>query len=279
MSLQTKAGFKKEILAFFKTQKFLIIALVLLGLGALSPLLITGMGALMDSMSDLYNDLGLDVSDMTAVLSSSTSIGVSSSIGDITGVGLMVFLLLIMKAAGGEQKKRAVIIPRSAGLRSFGYIFPKFIIYPLSAFALAIAAMFVSWGISVLVFEHNDISFNSVLTGGVLAGVCMMLYVCFHLALGTATGKAGMSAAVCIGASLILPNVFALTTTEYMYNPFALDVLAGQVVLQPNIPAEQGLDIVITIGFAIALMVLAYLIALFAQNARKIDNSGNELEL
>jgi len=279
MSLQTKAGFKKEILSFFRTSRFIIIALVLLGLGGLSPLLITGMSSLMDSMSDLYTDMGMDVSDMTSILTSSTSIGVSSTIGDITGVGLMVFLLLIMKAAGGEQKKRAVIIPKSAGLRSFGYIFPKFIIYPLSAFVLAIAAMFVSWGISCLVFDYNDITFNGVLLGGVLAGVCMMFYVCFHIALGTATGKAGMSAAVCIGASVILPNVFALTTTEYMFNPFALDVLAGTIVLRPHLTGGEIRDIIATIGFALALMVLAYLIALFAQNARKIDNSGNEIEL
>jgi len=279
MSLQTKAGFKKEALAFFRTSKFLIIALVILGLGTLSPLLITAMGSLMDSMSDLYDEMGMDVSDMTTILTSSTSIGVSSTVGDITGIGLMVFLLLIMKAAGGEQKKRTVIIPRSAGLRSFGYIFPKFIIYPLSAFVLAIISMFISWGISYLVFDYNDITFSGVLLGGVLSGVCMMFYVCFHLALGTATGKAGMSAAVCIGASMLLPNIFALTTTEYMFNPFALDVLARTIVLQPYVSGGQMRDIAATIAFALALMVLAYLIALFAQNARKIDNSGNEIEL
>jgi len=279
MSLQTKAGFKKEILAFFRTSKFIIIALVILGLGTLSPLLITGMSSLMDSMSDIYNEMGMDVSDMTSVLTSSTSIGVSSTVSDITGVGLMVFLLLIMKAAGGEQKKRSVIIPQSAGLRSFGYIFPKFIIYPLSAFILAIIAMFVSWGISCLVFDYNDITFSGVLLGGILSGVCMMFYVCFHIALGTATGQAGMSAAVCIGASLILPNIFAITTTEYMFNPFALDVLAGTIVLQPSVSGDQMRDIIITVIFSVALMTLAFLIALFAQKARKIDNSGNELEL
>jgi len=31
--------------------------------------------------------------------------------------------------------------------------------------------------------------------------------------------------------------------------------------------------------FAFALMVCAYFIALFAQNARKIDNTGDEIEL
>ncbi|MCL2629042.1 MAG: hypothetical protein FWD44_10180 [Oscillospiraceae bacterium] len=279
MNMQTKAGFKKEILAFFRTSRFLILALVILGLGMLSPLLITAMGSLMDSMSDLYNEMGMDVSDLTDMLGSSASIGVSSSVGDITGVGLIVYLLLINKAAGGEQKKRAVIIPRSAGLRSFGYIFPKFIIYPLSAFALAVVAMFASWGVSSIVFDYNDVTFGGVLLSGTLAGVCMMFYVCFHLALGTATGKAGMSAAVCIGASVILPSIFAFTTSDYMFNPFALDNLAGTIILQPNISGEQLRDIFVTIGFALGLMVLAYLIALFAQNARKIDNSGNEIEL
>ena len=78
---------------------------------------------------------------------------------------------------------------------------------------------------------------------------------------------------------MLLPNIFALTTTEYMFNPFALDVLARTIVLQPYVSGGQMRDIAATIAFALALMVLAYLIALFAQNARKIDNSGNEIEL
>jgi len=279
MNIQTKASFKKELLAYFRTKKFMIVALVVIGLSLLSPLLITGLGVLMDSMSDIYEDFGMDVSEMTGLLSSSSSLGVSSSVSDITGVGLIVLLILINSAAGGEQKKRAVIIPRSAGLRSFPYLFPKFIIYPLSVFILAIFAMFTSWAASSIVFDVNDVTFIMVLIAGILSGVCMMLYVCFHLALGTATGNAALSATVCIIASVLLPNIFALTDMEYMFNPFALDLLAASVLVGDKITGAEVLDILVTIVFALAIMIGTYFISLFANNAKKIDNSGNDIDL
>jgi len=280
MSMQIKASFKKEYLAFFRTKTFLIVALVVIGLSILSPLLITGLGAFIDSMSDLYDEyFDMDVSIMSEMLGSTASLGVTTTASDITGVGLIVYLLLINRAAGGEQKKRAVIIPMSSGLRSVAYIFPKFIIYPLSAFVLAVAAMFISWAVSVLVFDVNDVAFIGVLTAGILAGVSMMFYVCFHITIGTATGKAGMSAALCIIASVLLPNIFAMVNMEYMFNPFALNVLAGAFVTRTAIYGQELLDIAITIAFALAIMIGAYYIAVFAQNAKKIDNTGNEIEL
>jgi len=280
MNMQIKASFKKEYLAFFRTKTFLAVALVVIGLSIFSPLLITGLGVFIDSMSDLYDEyFDMDVSIMSEMLGSTTSIGVATTVSDITGVGLIVYLLLINRAAGGEQKKRAVIIPVSSGLRSVAYIFPKFIIYPLSAFVLAVAAMFTSWAVSVLVFDVNDVAFIGVLMAGILAGASMMFYVCFHITIGTATGKAGMSATLCIISSILLPNIFALTNMEYMFNPFALNVLAGTVVTRTAISNQELLDIAITIVFALAIMIGAYYIAVFAQNAKKIDNTGNEIEL
>jgi hypothetical protein len=272
MNIQTKASYKKELLAYFRTKRVLAIALVILGMSLFSPLLITGMGALMDAMGDLYQEFGMDISELTEALGTAASIGVSSSVSDITGIGLIVTLILLNRAAGGEQKKRAVIIPRSAGLRSFAYITPKF-------FVFAVLAMLASWPVSVLLFEVNDVTFSGVLLAGVLSGVCLMFFICFHLTLGTATGKAGMSAAVCITASLLLSNIFAFTISDYMYNPFALDLLAISVVQNGEIIVAELVDIAVTVVFALAIMVAAYYIALFAQNARKIDNSGNEIEL
>jgi len=279
MSTQIKACFKREILAYFRTNRFMIIAFVIIGLSIFSPLVITGMGAFMDAMSDIYEDFGMDVSIMTEALSSSSSTGVVSSVSDITGAGLIVLLLLLNRAAGGEQKKRAIIIPKSAGLKSKAYILPKFVIYPISAFALAVTAMFASWGASVLLFEYNDVTFTGVLLAGILSGVCLMFYVCFHLTLGTATGRAGMSAAVCIAASILLSNIFAFTSLDYMYNPFALNLIAASVLHSNAISGAEIQDIAVTVIFAFALMIAAYFIALFAQNARRIDNSGNEIDL
>jgi len=279
MNIQTRASFKKELMAYIRTYNLLAVALVIIGLAIFSPLLIAGTGALMDAMSDVYDEMGIDVSIMTEMLGTAASIGVTSSVESITGAGLIVVLLLLNKAAGGEQKKRAVIIPKSAGLRSFAYIFPKFIIYPLSVFVITVAAMFAAWAFSLLVFDVNDVTFSGVLLSGIISGFCLMLYVCFHLALGTATGKAAMSAAVCITASILLPAFFSVMSAEYMFNPFALNVVAYTVILNDSITGAELTDIAVSAVFALGIMTVAYFVALFAQNARKVDNRGNEIDL
>jgi len=279
MNIQTKAGFKKEMLSYIRTHRFLTIALVIIGLAIINPLLISGTVALMDAMSDIYDDLGTDISGMTDMLTEATSTGVESSVDSINLVGLVVLLLLLNKAAGGEQKKRSIIIPKSAGLRSFAHLFPKVIIYPISGFVLAILAVFASWAVSVPLFDVNNVGFNAILLAGILSGVHLMLYTCFHLTLGTATGKAGMSAAICITVSMLLPNILSILGTDYMYNPFTLNIAAYKSVNPGTLSRAEMIDTAVTVAFALGIMVVSYLIALFAQNARKIDNSGNEIEL
>jgi len=279
MSIQTKAGFKKEFFAFFRTHTLIIVACAIIGLSLFSPLLVAGLGSMMDSMSDVYDEMGVDISGMTELLASSAAVGMALSIEAVVGTSLIVVLLLLNRAAGGEQKKRSVIIPKSAGLRSFAYIFPKFVIYPLSVFIFAFLAILAAWPLSVMLFEINDVTAGGVLLAGVLSGVSMMFYVCCHLALGTATGKAGMSAAILISVSIILPMVFASVGLEYMFNPFALGALAS-IAAQSGVTSGSFLaDNLISIAFASGIMLVTYLVALFAQNARKIDNTGDEIEL
>ena len=279
MNIQTKASLKKEYLAFFRTKKFLILALVIIGLAIFNPLLVVGLGSLMDSMSSIYESYGTDVSGLTEMLGSSVSSGVVQAVSGIAQTGLIVFLLLINSNAGGEQKKRSIMIPRSSGLRSFSYIFPKFVVYPLSAFVLAIAATFSAWGISSLVFRENDVSPLGVLLGGALVGVSLMFYVCAHITIGTATGRAGMSAAICIVSSLLLSNIFAIFGSEFAYNPFTLNILASMVISREELHAASVVELGITAIIAFVVMVILFFLALFAQNARKTDNSGDEIRI
>ena len=280
MHIQTKASFNKEILAFFRTNKFLIVAIVIIGWSLISPLIYVGTIALLESMKPVYDSVGMDISGMTGMLDVGTvSLGVSTGISGLTQIGLIVYLLLINSFAGGEQKKRSVIIPRSSGLRSFSYVFPKFIVYPLAALVLSIAGAFASWAVSAIIYDIQDVTMGGVLLGGTLAGVCIMFYVCSHLTLGTATGMPGMSAAVCIVASLILSDIFAFANPDHIYNPFTLNYLAAAAVHEGALRYVQPRDIVFTILIALVLMVILFFVALFAQNARKVDNSGNEVRL
>ena len=279
MNIQTKASFKKELLAYFRTRAFISVFFVIIGCAVLTPLLISGMGLFIDSMSDFYNEIGTDVSGFTDALNESTSTGIQSALETVSSIGLIVILITFNSIAGGEQKKRSVIIPANAGLRSFSYIFPKFIIYPLSVLTFAVIAAFTSWFVSVPLFAVNDLSVGKVFLAGLLSGFGLMIYVCFHLALGTATGKPRMSAAVCIIVSFILPSILLEMGSGYIYNPFTLDYLIGPVLNMRSLSASVINDIFITIAFALGIMIITFLIALFVQNAKKIDNSGNEIEL
>jgi len=280
MNMQTKASFKKEILAFVRTNKLLILTIVMIGMSVLSPLLFVGMESLLVAMDPIYEQMGMDITAMTDLLGSSTvHAGVYTGITNLTQVGLIVYLLLINSFAGGEQKKRSVIIPRSSGLRNFSYIFPKFIVYPLAALGLAIIGAFSSWGVSAVIYDVNDVWPGGVLLGGVLAGVSMMLYVCCHLTMGTATGKPGMSAAICLVSAMLLPDIFAFTDPNLVYNPFTLNYLAGNVAQADALQHFKPLDIAMTVLIALAIMVVMYFIALFTLNAKKVDNSGSEIRL
>jgi len=280
MNQQISASFEKERLAFFRTKRFLILALIIIGWAILGPLMLRGLGVMMDSLAPMYDDLGMDVSGMAEMLGGNVSTGVMSSISDMTTTGLIAFLILINSFAGGEQKKRSIMIPRTSGLRSTSYLLPKYVIYPLTALILAIIAVFVSWGISALAFDVNDVTAGGVLTAGIIAGVYLMFYICIHLTLGTATGQAGMSSVIVIVISLIVPNVFAVLGSNYIYNPFMMSTLATSVVSGNRfmLMFMRG-EIIVTILIVLVLMIILYFLAIFVQNAKKIDNSGNEISL
>ena len=279
MTIQTKASYKKEMLAFSRTSRLPILAIIVVGWAMLGPLLIVGLGIMIDTLAPVYEELGMDVTEMADMLAANASTGVISGISDLTTVGLIAFLIILNPFAGGEQKSRSTMLPKTSGLENASYLLPKYIIYPATALILALIAGFASWGVSVLTFEINDVEVSRVALAGLLAGVNLMFFVCIHLTLGTASGKAGMSSAICIIASLLLPSLFEALGSEFVYNPFTLNRMATTLIPISPFSAFSTGEIITTTGIALALMVLLYFLALFVQNSKKIDNSGNEIRL
>ena len=273
MDMQLRAGYSKEMKAFIRTNRFVILISVFIALGILYPLLIRGMGALMLAMSDTYYELGMDVTILTEQLGSTATIGLTNALSALTTIGLLVFLILINGFAGGEQKRRSIIIPQNSGLESFSYLFPKFIIYPLSIFAFTVVSVIVAAAVSVWAFEFNNIVLINLLVAAALAGLFNMFYVCLHLALGTSTGKAGMSSAICIVVSILLSDALSLAGIVPAFNPVTMHVTATLIASG----AEMRPGIIVGVGITLALMLAVFSIALFVQNAKRIDNSGNEI--
>jgi len=277
--MQTKASFKKEALSFFRTGRFYIVAGVIFGLALFLPLMIAGTAALLSGDVPINGDLGMDMTGINEMIPSNSSTGVAMSIGGIAEIGLIVFIIFLNRAAGGEQKRRTIIIPKSSGLRSFSYLFPKYVIYPITGFILGFLGMLASYGISLLLFDTNDILPLNIVMASLLIGASLALYICFHLTLGTSTGRSGLSAAICIIAAVLLPTTFSTVGSEVIFNPFAMNLLAGQTVMSGHLLNSRIMDIVFTFLFAKGIMIITFLVALFALNARRIDNSGDEREL
>jgi len=279
MNQQTKACFKKEILSFFRTYRFLIFVLILVGWAGLSPLMVRGLGLTLEAFTPIYEEFGMDVSEVVDTLAGRASIGLINAVASIGAVGLISYLILINSFAGGEQKKRSIMIPKSSGLSNFSYLFPKYIIYPLAALVISVVAAAVAWGVSVMTFELNDVTFQGALLGGVLAGISLMFYTCIHLTLGTASSRPAMSSVVCIIASQMLPDIFSALGSDMVYNPFLIGALAAEAAFVGNIRMFVSAEIIITIIIAFVLMIALFYIALFAQNAKRVDNRGNEIRL
>jgi len=273
MNLQTKACYKKEWLAFLRTKRFFILIIIFIGWATLEPLMVRGLGVALETLAPVYEEMGMDVTQMTEMIAMSASTGVILAINSINTVGLISFLLLINSFAGGEQKKRSIMIPKTSGLKNTAYLMPKYIIYPLSALILAVVAAFVAWGVSALVFDINDVSVQGIFFGGILAGVSLMFYVCIHITIGTATGRPGMSAVICIVASIIVPGLFAILGAELIYNPFGLSLNAATAAISGSLMVQDAVAVII----AVVMMAILYLVALFALNTKKVDNSGNEI--
>jgi hypothetical protein len=274
MDMQLRAGLAKEKSAFLGTKRFLALALVFLGIAIFYPLLVWGSGQLLMGIDDLGVE-GMDAfGELGGIVTQHATTGAQSGTEGVTTVGLLVFLILINAFAGGEQKRKSIIIPQSAGLSNFNYILPKFIVFPLTAFAFTVISVFVASWFSVLLYSHNDLVLTNVLVSAVLAGVFNMLYVCLHLTLGTATGKAGMSSAICIvSAILVMPMFFAGINVLPELNPFIMNIAAISVAAGSWIRSEMLIGVII----AVIIMISVFYLALFVQNAKMIDNSGNDI--
>jgi hypothetical protein len=100
-----------------------------------------------------------------------------------------------------------------------------------------------------------------------------MFYTCLYITIGTATGKPWIGNTVCIIALLLLPSIFSVVDASHAFNPFTL----GTASISALYGLETPGNIITGIIIALALMTALFYISLFAQNAKKIDNSGNEI--
>lgn len=282
--MQTKAGIKKEIIFFAKTFRMYGVLIAMVALAALSPLMLKSSELILGSLSDMNSSMqvtgqegagieefNIAEDDSLAEMQNMISMDFAyiSAISGITGNAILVLLLCMMGTAGGEQKKRSVIIPKCSGLRVTDYVTAKFIVYPVFTFVSTAVISVLSYFLCKLLFGAS-LEMAVIIRYVLSASLYMVFLVSLMLFVGISTGKAGMSAALIYVGATIIPTILSLFKIN-KYNPFALQhYFTGFADLSTRTnKLELALNVLITIG----LIIVFYILTIVILNTREIDNS------
>ena len=295
MSAQLRYSFKKESAQFFRTFKFWGIVLAIFSFALANPLMYKVSGIMFEQLSDNQkftsmtvqasvmpdsespvDDLlgGMGIGDMAAMYSSADST-LSLSMVSFSSYSLLIILLVMMPVAGGEQKKRAMIVPMCSGLKFKNYLIPKFVIYPLSVFALTFLGGLTAGGLCNSLFDVGRVSFGMVAFGALLIAIYISFIVTVYLSLGICTSRPGiMVGSVFIGQMFLQTFLVAMGLSDYQ--PFTLVTVLSEMYVPEYDLAERMPSILTAIGLSVLIGVLMLFLALGVLNAKKIDNTEEE---
>lgn len=285
-----KEGVKKEIMFFTRSFRIWGVLTAAVLFAAVAPLLIKLSFIMMESLDGMMGgdssymsasasveamDFGVEFGGTDFDMSAEDQMGkfgAISALGDLTSTLMLIFMLVIMYAAGGELKKRSMIIPQNAGLSSKLYVLPKFIIYPVFAAVFAFCGIWIGFWVSTLVFPGVQVDILGVLEAAFAAAVYDAFIMALYLTLGLCTAKAGIATVIMYGGSTILSALFSALGAD-KFHPFTLLSQAQSAVMEESFDAVNYWG---SMGITVLIMILCYFVTLFVISARRIDNRGKE---
>ncbi len=282
-------GFRKEFMFYTRGGRLAITIIVMLVLAVMSPLMFGMMGSMMESMKEFMPEDDPSAAAMLEVFNFSASDMVMYTVDYVGSLGAIIILFLFKGAAGGEQKKRSVIIPQCAGLTAEQYALPKFLIYPPVIFTITFVSIFAGSGVSALMFP-GELDWSMVLISAVCSGVFLAFITALQFCVGICTGSANLAIIIAIVMQMFLPSILGFFRVD-RFNPFALlsialQSAAGSGSSENSFLSTVGttgisndvtpLNIAVSIGTAIILSVLMYFTALFVLHSKEVHNEGDE---
>lgn len=291
MSNQLKFSFKKESAHFFRTFKFWGIVIAVFGFAIANPVMYKLSGVLLAELNKGGTEIqaavqpspedaggifgGMDFSEMVGMYNDAT-VMFATCLTSFAEFSLLAAMLIMMSAAGGEQKKRAMIVPLCSGLQTKNYLIPKFVIYPLSTFALTFLGGLLSGGLCNSVFENRKVSGGYIALGALFIAVYFSFIVTVYLSLGLCTSRPGiMVAAVFISRTILQTFLDSAGLTDFQ--PFTLMTLVSGTMFAPGFSLSDNLPSILTaVALSIVIEVLMYFLAVLVLNAKKIDNTAED---
>lgn len=288
--MQLQNSFKKEWAHFTRTFRIWGVVLIILGFAVSNPMMYKMVAILMDEMmtepsmstASLMTQAPADGSDGgilgginfedAMAMYRDAGIMFSVTLSSVVSMGLLVTMLILMSAAGGEQKKRAMIVPMCSGLDYRNYLLPKFIIYPLFTFAVSFVSALIAGGLCNAMFENDKISAAGMFLSALDMSVYMMFVVCVFLSLGLCTSRPGvMVPCIFLGQSLLNTLLAAMDLSRF--HPFALlGYIDSLLITTPDFLETEGASFAVAIVLSLVISVLMFFLALGVLKAKKINN-------
>ena len=265
-----KTGLQKELMFFSRSFRLWGIVIAAFAFALLDPLMIKALDSLTASMAELDPTLG--ELELAVEGINMSQMGIASAISDLSSTLLLILMLVTMYAAGGELKKRSMIIPQNAGLTPQLYLLPKFLLYPIAGALLTFLGILCSWLFSFALYSEVNVSFGQAALAALAAAVFQLFLVSLYLTLGLCTAKAGLSVVIVYGGNVLLSTLFTSLGAD-KFHPFTLTTQAQNIILGE---APDHANLWGSVGVTVLLIALCYLVTLFVVSARRIDNRGAE---
>lgn len=283
-----KTGIKKEFMLFSRGFRLIGVIITIIGISLMYPLMYKSMEMMAGQIADMGQQIGGEAQDqvtgavdsINGMMSSleamyggsMAAVGFKTGVSSITSTGFLIISLLLMATAGGEQKKRSVIIPNCAGLTPAGYVLPKFIVYPLVIGVLSFLGGMATGGISNLIY-NNELNINDIIFSSLCAAIYMLFMTALYFLIGLSTGRPGISVIIVYGGSTIIPILLQSLDID-RYNPFTL-----QSLLMSSYKDADMNNFMLSTVVAFILSVICCLLALMIMTLRRVDNTVGEANL
>lgn len=155
-----KGYIKKELLEGIRTQKFIILGVVILFFAIADPMLIKLMPNILKSQ---FGDM-----DISAFVEITQEAAMQQYTQTLYQIVTFVIVLTLMGIVSSEIKNKTLVIPVTLGCSSYGIIISKVIIYSVYLFSLATIGMVTAYYYSRIIFEGEFANYLVVFRAGLL---------------------------------------------------------------------------------------------------------------
>lgn len=278
--MQIKAGFKKEWLQFTRTFRLGGILLGIMSFAFVDPLMYWGMGLIMQTLTDTYGMIGgtTELDSALGMLFGNAGMVYGGTMAELCSTSLLIVMLVLMSPCGGEQKKRATIIPSCTGLEFFNYLVPKYVLYPGAVFVASFVSCCISGGLCNILFTEGTVSAGMVLLGAAMCAVYMAFYMVVYMSIGLCTSRPGL-VTVCmyLGVSLVQIILTSFDLTDY--HPLTLrSLVCGVMFSEDFVLADNVGSISVGIALSVVIGVMMFILTLTVLKGKKINNQEDKPE-